>query len=105
MGGFFAFDFVLRLNFARVMDVAFVVHVFGVHTHDFAADPASFRIPAHAIANFEPLGHGAPLTIEKQGLIRTVNRIPGWRLPTTALSTQSRGCLDVTQRTTNLTMV
>jgi len=31
MSSLFAFDFVLRLVFARVMDVAFVIHVFGVN--------------------------------------------------------------------------
>ena len=41
VSGFIAFDFVLRLLFARVMDVAFIIHIFGVHAHDFAADPAS----------------------------------------------------------------
>jgi hypothetical protein len=58
VSGLIAFDFVLRLLFTRVMDIAFVVHVFGVHARDFAADPASFRIPTHVIANFELLGHG-----------------------------------------------
>jgi len=58
MSSLFAFDFVLRLVFARVMDVAFVIHVFGVHAHNFAADPASLRIPTYVIANFEPSCHG-----------------------------------------------
>jgi hypothetical protein len=58
MSGFIAFDFVLRLIFAGVMNVAFVIHVLAVHAHDLAADPAGFRIPAHAIADFESLGHG-----------------------------------------------
>jgi hypothetical protein len=40
------------------MDVAFVVHVFDVHAHDFAADPASLRVPTYVIANFELLSHG-----------------------------------------------
>jgi hypothetical protein len=52
-----AFDFVLWIILARVMDIAFVFHVFGVHPHDFAPDPAGFRIPAHMRADFEPLGH------------------------------------------------
>jgi hypothetical protein len=55
---FIAFDFVLRLVFARVMDVAFVIHVLGMHAHDPPSHPASFRVSAHVIANFELLGHG-----------------------------------------------
>jgi hypothetical protein len=58
VSGLIALDFVLRLLFARVMDVAFVVHVFDVHAHDFAADPASLRVPTYVIANFELLSHG-----------------------------------------------
>jgi hypothetical protein len=37
----FAFDFVLRLIFTSVMDVAFVIHIFSMHVHDLAANPAS----------------------------------------------------------------
>jgi hypothetical protein len=73
MSSLFAFDFVLRLIFARVMDVAFVIHVFCVHADDFAADPASFRTPTHPITNFEPLGHGKPLGIE--GNVRSRQQI------------------------------
>jgi hypothetical protein len=61
VSGSIAFDFVLRLVFAGVMDITFVVHVFGVHPHDFAPDPAGFRIPTHTIADFEFLGHANPL--------------------------------------------
>jgi hypothetical protein len=51
-----AFDFVLRIILARVMDITFVFDVLGVHPHDFASNPAGFRIPAHMGADFEPLG-------------------------------------------------
>jgi hypothetical protein len=57
MRRFIAFNFVLRLIFARVMDIAFVVDVFGVHPHNFPPHPACFRIPAYVIVNFELLGH------------------------------------------------
>src|SRR5271156_5258544 len=40
-----------------MMDIAFVVHVFDVHLHDGAADPASLRVPAHVIADIECLFH------------------------------------------------
>jgi hypothetical protein len=87
MSSLFAFDFVLRLVFARVMDVAFVIHVFGVHVHDFAADPASFRIPTHPIANFEPLSHGKSLRIESNA--RSRQQI---ELQATADVPKKRGC-------------
>jgi hypothetical protein len=58
VSGLIAFDFVLRLLFARVMDIAFVVHVFDVDPHDFPSHPTSFRVPTYVIANFELLGHG-----------------------------------------------
>jgi hypothetical protein len=51
--GLVAFDFVLRIILARVMDVAFVVHVARMHPDDTATDPASFRIPTYVIADFE----------------------------------------------------
>ena len=51
------FDLVLRISRARVMDVAFVIHVFCVHPYDAAADAASLGIPAHVIANLECPGH------------------------------------------------
>jgi hypothetical protein len=60
MIGFVALDLVLRIVRARVMDIAFVVHVPCVHAHDAAADPPSFGIPAHVIAGFEYFCH--PLT-------------------------------------------
>jgi hypothetical protein len=55
--GLIAFDLVLRVLFARVMGVAFVIDVFDVHAHDFAADPAGLRIPTDMIADFKPLSH------------------------------------------------
>jgi hypothetical protein len=48
---FIAFDFVLRIVLARVVDMAFVVHVFGVDLDDFAPHPPCFRIPADMIAD------------------------------------------------------
>jgi hypothetical protein len=53
---FITFDFVLWLIFAGMMNVAFVIHILGMHSHDFAPDPASFRIPTDMIADFEPWG-------------------------------------------------
>src|SRR6516164_7341293 len=40
------------------MGVALVIHVFGVHSHNSAGDPASFRIPTYVISNFEYSCHG-----------------------------------------------
>jgi hypothetical protein len=58
VGRFITLDFVLRLILARVMGVAFVIHVFGVHSHNSAGDPAGFRIPTYVISNFEYSCHG-----------------------------------------------
>jgi hypothetical protein len=55
--GLVAFDLILRVLFARMMSVAFVVHVARMYLHDVAADPARFRIPGNVIANFEFLVH------------------------------------------------
>ena len=55
--GLVALDLILRFVGARVMDIAFVVHVFGVHADDLAAHPAGFRIPADVIADLECSGH------------------------------------------------
>lgn len=55
--GFIAFDCVLRFVGARVMSIAFVVDVPGVHFDDPAADAAGFGIPAHVIADLEVPGH------------------------------------------------
>jgi hypothetical protein len=57
MIGFIAFDLVLRIVLARMMDIAFVVHVPRVHPNDVAADLASFGIPGYAVADFECLRH------------------------------------------------
>jgi hypothetical protein len=54
MIGLVALDLVLWIIRARVMDITFVVHVPGVQANNMAADPASFGIPAHVIARFEP---------------------------------------------------
>jgi len=57
MIGFVAFNLVLWIVRARVMDIAFIVHVPRVNAYDTPADPARFGIPTHVIANFEYLRH------------------------------------------------
>ena len=52
-------DFVLRIVRAGVVDVAFIVHVFGVHPHDVTGDPADLGIPTHVIADLERVCHNA----------------------------------------------
>ncbi len=52
-----AFDLVLRLVLARMVDITFVVHVARMHAHDMTPDPAGFGIPTYVIANFEFLLH------------------------------------------------
>jgi hypothetical protein len=52
-----AFDLILWIILARMMDVTFVGHVARMHPHDMAADPARFRVPTYVIADFESLCH------------------------------------------------
>lgn len=59
MAGFVAFDLVLRLILAGMMDVAFVVHVARMGPDDAAADAAGFGVPGYVIACLEFLAHGA----------------------------------------------
>src|SRR6266851_5965828 len=59
MIGLVAFDLVLRVVRAGVMDVALIGHIFGVHPHYPACDPACFGIPAHVIADLEYSRHDA----------------------------------------------
>lgn len=55
--GLITLDLVLRIVLTCVMDVAFVVHIARMHSHDVATDPTSLGIPGHVIANFECLSH------------------------------------------------
>ena len=68
MIGLIALNLVLRIILARMMDVAFVVHVCRVHPHDMAADPASFGIPGYMIADFECLRH-EPILLHLMGMV------------------------------------
>lgn len=54
-----ALDLILWIVRAGVVDVAFVIHVFGMHPHDPTGDPARFGIPAHVIAELETSCHSA----------------------------------------------
>jgi hypothetical protein len=51
--GFIALDLVLGFILARVVPVAFVIHVLGVHLDDPAADPARLRVPTYAVTSLE----------------------------------------------------
>src|SRR5438552_1956021 len=69
MVGLVAFDFVLGLVLAGVVDVSFVVHVLCVHLDDFPADPPGLRIPAYTVTHLESLCHidprdGVPRRVE-----------------------------------------
>lgn len=55
--GFVAFDLVLWIVLARMMDIAFVVHVARMHPHDMTTDAAGFGIPTYVIADSEFLSH------------------------------------------------
>jgi hypothetical protein len=56
--GFVAFDLILGIIIARMMDVAFVVYVTRVHPHNETTDPTGLGIPADVIADLECLSHG-----------------------------------------------
>jgi hypothetical protein len=74
MVGFVAFNLVLRIVRTRVMEIAFVIHIPFMHTHDAPADPACFRIPTHLIADFEYLRHhDSPKTRTTM-----LGRVGGW---------------------------
>src|SRR5579871_529701 len=57
MVGLVALDLILRLVPARVMNVAFVVHVLAMHADDSAAHPAGLRVPADVIAHLKRCCH------------------------------------------------
>jgi hypothetical protein len=61
---FVAFDLVLWIVRARVVDMAFVVNIPGVHAHDAATDPAGFGIPADVITDLEYLHHAEPSSLD-----------------------------------------
>jgi hypothetical protein len=64
MVGLAAFDFILRVLLARVVRVALVVHVSGVHLDDRAADMPGFGVPGDSISHFESFLHdGSPSAI------------------------------------------
>lgn len=67
MVGLAAFDFILWILLARVVRVALVVHVSGVHLDDRAADMPGFGVPGHSISHFESFRHdGSPLAIDSK---------------------------------------
>jgi len=59
MIGLIAFDLVLRVVGAGVMDVALIGHISGVQPHYPAGDPARLGIPDHVITNLENSRHDA----------------------------------------------
>jgi hypothetical protein len=58
MVGLGALDLILRNVRARMMGVAPVIEVAGMHADNRAADAAGLGIPAHAIMDLETLRHG-----------------------------------------------
>lgn len=69
--GLIALNFVLRIAFAGVMNIAFVIYIFGVNSHNLTTDPASLRIPNNVIADLESLFHPCrPLPVLAQDGMR-----------------------------------
>lgn len=52
-----AFDFVLRIVCARVMGVALIGQIPGVHLDDGAAHVSRLGVPGHVISSLESFGH------------------------------------------------
>ena len=57
--GLIALDFVLRVVFARMVNIPLVVNVFCVDLHDPAANASSLGIPGYVGAYFEAFGHAS----------------------------------------------
>src|SRR5262249_60647340 len=57
MVGLVAFDFVLGLVLAGVVDVSFVIHVLCMHLDDSPADPSGLRVPAYMVMQLESFFH------------------------------------------------
>ena len=60
MIGFTTLDFILRVIFAHVMGISFVIEVFRMNFDDLAAHMASLRVPSYVIADFESFRHHEP---------------------------------------------
>jgi hypothetical protein len=67
--GLVAFDLVLRIILARMMDVTLVAHVARMYSHDPTADSASLRVPTYVITDFESLRHKLMLLSNHSGSI------------------------------------
>jgi hypothetical protein len=87
MVGLGALDLVLRNVRARMMSIAAVIEVAGMHAEDRAADAPRLGIPAHAIMDLEALRHGYSIRCRrktaKAGSSRT-EYSSGMRIPTDA---------------------
>jgi hypothetical protein len=54
-----AFDFILRIVFARMVDIPLVGNVLGVNFHDPAANASGLGIPGYMRADLEACAHVA----------------------------------------------
>lgn|SRR6185312_203829 len=52
-----ALDLVLRIVGRRVMNVAIVIDIARMNSHDPSSNSPGFRVPTHVIADFEPVRH------------------------------------------------
>lgn len=74
--GLVAFDLVLRIILARMMDVTLVAHVARMYSHDTTADSASLRVPTYVITDFEGLRHKLMLLSNHSGSIAIATGSP-----------------------------
>src|SRR6516225_2428159 len=79
--GFVAFDFVLGLVLAGVVDVSFVIYVLCIHLDDFPADPSGLRIPAHMVTHLESSRHPSMSGTSGWGALNHLMLLPLSRRP------------------------
>src|SRR5205823_941201 len=75
--GLVALDFILWLILACVVNVPFVINIFGVHLDDRPGDVSSLRVPGHVIADLEcSLHEGSPRIALSNSTSRRPSRSP-----------------------------
>src|SRR6266550_7376228 len=79
--GLVAFDFVLGLVLAGVVDVSFVVHILCMHLDDSPADPPSLGIPAYTVTHLESLCHPSTPGTSCRGALNHLMLLPLSRRP------------------------
>ena len=77
--GLVALDFILRFIRARMMGIALVIHVAGMHTDDRSADVPGLGVPSDVITDPESPVHGVWGTVKMRlaGAAKTAMNVTG----------------------------